>query len=111
MVDPAMIPRIDGDMEALAGHADAIAAAGTGFAESGAAVRSSWQGLASVYIAPEAGELLAATVPIVSATASVEEDLLAVAAALRLYAAEVAEIQRRLDALRGPCSVRNRSSC
>lgn len=95
-----MIPRIDGDMAALAGHADAIAAAGAGFAETGAAVHSSWQGLAAVYIAPEAGELLAATGPIVSVTASVEEDLLAVARALRLYAAEVAEIQRGFDALR-----------
>lgn len=54
MVDPAMIPRIDGDMEPLvAGHADAIATAGTGFAETGAAVHSSWQPFGSTLPKPE----------------------------------------------------------
>lgn len=100
MFDPATIPRIDGDMAALAGHADAIARAGAGFEETGSAVHRRWQGLASVYIAPEASELLAATGPIVTVTASIDEDLQAVASALRIHATEVAEIQRRLDALR-----------
>ncbi len=100
MIGPESIPRIEGDMAALAGHANAIAAAGEGFAATGASVHAGWQRLGAVYTAPEAGQLLAATAPVATVSASVGEDLGSAAAALNAYASEVAAIQARLDALR-----------
>ncbi len=64
MIDAAGIPVIDGDMDALIGHATTIAATGRAIAGTGTDVHTTWQGLAPHYIAPEAGELLAATGPI-----------------------------------------------
>lgn len=58
MVDPATIPRIDGDTAARAGHANAIPTGGAGSV--GSAVHNAWQGVAPFYVAPEAGEPLAA---------------------------------------------------
>ena len=100
MIDPGSIPRIEGDMAELAHHANAIAAAGRGFADTGEQVHATWQGLGAVYVAPEAPDLFAATGPVASMTASMSADLESVAAALHTYAAETATIQDRLETLR-----------
>jgi hypothetical protein len=63
VITAAGIPRIEGNMDVLAGHAQAISAFGTAFADTGARLNATWQGLASVYQAPEAGQLLAAMAP------------------------------------------------
>lgn len=91
-------------MDALAGHARALSELGGQFAGTGERVHASWQGLAGVYEAPEAAQLLAATGPVQLVSASVGEDITAVGAALAIYAAEVREIQAALDALRAQAS-------
>ena len=101
MVDPDGILYIPGDMTALADHADAIRAAGVGFAATGEQIHATWQSLAAVYRAPEADQLLAATGPVKAVSASAGEDIQAAAAALTEYAVDVALIQARLDDLRG----------
>lgn len=100
MITAAGIPRIDGDMGALAGHAQGISEFGTAFADTGARLNATWQGLAAVYQAPEAGQLLAAMAPVRAVCASVGEDHQTAGRVLGSYAAEVREIQARLDALR-----------
>ena len=100
VVDPASILYIPGDMAALADHADAIRAAGVGFAATGEQIHATWQGLAAVYRAPEADQLLAATGPVKAVSASAGEDMQSAAAALTQYAADVTAIQARLDDLR-----------
>jgi hypothetical protein len=100
MIDPATIPRIDGDMAALTAHADGLTRTGIAIADTGERVHSTWQQLAAVYIAPEANELFAVTGPVMSISASVGEDIGDAAAALRAYAGETATIQTRLEALR-----------
>lgn len=100
MIDPATIPRIDGDMAALTAHADDLTRTGIAIADTGERVHTTWQQLAAVYVAPEANDLFAVTGPVRSVSASVGEDIGDAAAALRAYAGETATIQARLDALR-----------
>jgi hypothetical protein len=101
MIDPATIPRIDGDMAALTAHADDLTKVGVAVADIGERVHTTWQQLAAVYVAPEANELFAATGPVAGISASTGEDIGDAAAALRAYATETTAIQARLDALRG----------
>jgi hypothetical protein len=100
MIDPAGIPVIDGDMDALARHAGELVTVGADVADTGARVHSTWQQLAPVYEAPEVGRLLASTAPVQQVAASVGEDVSSVGRVLAGYATEVREIQARLDALR-----------
>jgi hypothetical protein len=100
VIDPAGIPQITGDMDALSGHAAAITRVAADFADTGGRVDGTWQELAGVYRAPEAAQLLAATAPVRTVSASVGEDLGAVGTALAAYATTVAEIKTRLEALR-----------
>jgi hypothetical protein len=81
MIDPTSIPHIPGDMNALTAHAGAIRAAGAAFAATGERIHTTWQALAAVYRAPEADQLLAATGPVKSVSASAGEDIQAAAAA------------------------------
>jgi hypothetical protein len=74
MIDPSGIPVIDGDMDALARHAGELVGVGGDVAGTGARVHATWQGLAPVYDAPEAGQLLLATALVQQTTASVGED-------------------------------------
>jgi hypothetical protein len=57
---------IDGDADALARHAESLVTIGGDFADTGERVHSTWQQLAPCYLAPEAGQLLAATGPAAS---------------------------------------------
>ncbi len=96
MIDPAGIPVIDGNMDALAAHAATISTTGQAFADTGADVHNTWQGLHPHYIAPESGQLLSATGVIATTTASVGEALGTAGTALTTYADEVRTIQAAL---------------
>jgi hypothetical protein len=100
VINPAAIPQIPGDMAVLGQHATAVSGVGTAFADTGRRVHAAWQGLAPFYAAPESGQLLAATGPVQSVSASVGQDISSVGAALGTYATEVAAIKTRLEALR-----------
>ena len=100
MIDPAGIPVIEGDMDALARHAAELIAVGDGFADTGARVHATWQGLRPVYAAPEAEQLFAATAPVQHVATAVGEDVATVGRALAGYAEQVREIQTRLELLR-----------
>ncbi|MDQ3989326.1 MAG: DNA/RNA non-specific endonuclease [Actinomycetota bacterium] len=100
MINPGGIPRIPGDMDALARHAQELCGVGPAFASTGERVNSTWQQLAPVYDAPEVAGLLAATAPVQTTSASVGEDITTVGGALGTYASTVKQIQDQLDALR-----------
>lgn len=100
MISAAAIPRIPGDMQLLAEHARQLQRLGSDIADTGESVHSTWQGLAPVYDTPEAGQLLAATGPVMSVSAAMGEDVTASGTILGSYAREVEEIQRQLDSLR-----------
>jgi hypothetical protein len=100
MISPDSIPSIPGDMAELTSHAYQLTRTGAAIATTGAAVHQGWQTLAAVYRAPEADQLLAATGPVMTISASVGEDIQEAAATLRDYAADTAVIQTRFEALR-----------
>lgn len=100
MINAAGIPRIPGDMQVLAEHARELQRVGAEIADTGESVHSTWQGLAPVYDTPEAGQLLAATGPVMSVSAAMGDDVTTTGTILGTYAREVEEIQRRLDSLR-----------
>jgi hypothetical protein len=100
VIVPGSIPVIEGDMEALGAHARSISETGRAFADTGAAVHTTWQGLYPHYVAPESGQLLSATGPVATVSATVGEDLGSAGTALATYAAEVTLIQAEFVALR-----------
>lgn len=100
MISAGGIPTIDGDLDALASHAREISTVGVAFAGTGEQVHATWQGLSAVYDAPEAGQLVAATGPVRSVSASVGADFESAGRTLGSYAAEIRDIKARLDALR-----------
>ncbi len=104
MIDIAAIPVINGDPDMLDEHATSLATTGAAFADTGARIHAGWQALAPVYLAPEAGDLLAATGPVQGVAASVGEDYQLVGRALTEYSAAMREIRLRLDALRSDAS-------
>jgi len=87
-------------MQVLAEQARALQGLGPDIADTGESVHRSWQGLAPGYDAPEAGQLLAATGPVMSVSAAIGEDIAAAGTILGTYVREVEEIQRQLDSLR-----------
>ena len=100
MINPGAIPQIPGNMDTLAAHAHGLRAAGTGFADTGADVHATWQGLAPAYLAPESEQLLQATRPVTETAGNVGRDVEQVAGALQRYADEVRPIQQRLQDLK-----------
>jgi hypothetical protein len=104
VIDPEGIPAIPGDMEALAGHAAALRGVANAFATTGQRINATWQQLGGVYQAPEVGQLLAATAPVQTISASVGEDMGTLAGALAGYADEVRQIQAQLASLRSQAS-------
>jgi hypothetical protein len=96
VLDPASIPQIEGDMDALGEHARGISAFGVAFADTGARLHATWQQLAAVYHAPEADQLLLAMLPVQHVTAAVGEDHETVGAAVLTYSDTVRPIQQRL---------------
>jgi hypothetical protein len=100
VIDPGGIPTIPGDMDALSGHATTLRGVGSDFADTGQRINSTWQALSGVYHAPEVGQLLAATSPVETISASVGTDMGTVAGALSSYATEVKQIQAALASLK-----------
>ena len=76
-------------MQVLAEHARALQGLGPDIADTGESVYRTWQGLAPGYDAPEAGQLLAATGPVMSVSATIGEDIAAAGTILGTYAREV----------------------
>ncbi|MBQ6640845.1 MAG: HNH/ENDO VII family nuclease [Saccharopolyspora sp.] len=87
-------------MDALSAHANGLRTAGTGFADTGADVHSTWQGLAPAYLAPESEQLLQATRPVTETAGNVGRDVEQVAGALQRYADEVRPLQQHLRDLK-----------
>lgn len=104
VIQPGAIPQIDGDLEAVAAGGAQLRAQGQAVADTGADVHSTWQGLAAVYDAPEAGQLLAATAPVQAQSRGVGARLQSVGSALVSYADEVRPIKAELDRLRASAS-------
>lgn len=104
MIDPGAIPQVGGDLEAVTAAGGRLKSQGRAVSDTGADVHSTWQRLASVYVAPETGDLLAATAPVQSRSAAVGGRLEQVGAALVAYADEVRPIKAQLEGLRSSAS-------
>ena len=104
MIQPGAIPSIDGDLEAVAASGAQLRAQGQAVADTGSDVHSTWQGLAAVYEAPEAGQLLAATAPVQTQAQGVGSRMRTVGQALVSYADEVRPIKAELERLRASAS-------
>jgi hypothetical protein len=100
MINPAEIPQIPGNIEAVGEYGVTLRTQGQAFATTGSDVDSSWQGLSAVYTAPEAAQLFAATGPVRERTGTVGADVGAVGNALVAYADEVGPIKAELASLR-----------
>ncbi len=100
MIDPGGIPQYEGDPGQITAQAEAMTAAAGTFAATGQDVHGTWQGLAGVYTAPEAGLLLTATQPVADRAAEVGEQVGRVATALTTFAETMAPIKTRLAELR-----------
>lgn len=99
MINPAEIPQIPGDMDVLAAHGESLRTVGSNLGWTSLAVDSTWQGLAPVYDAPEAWQLLAATGPVRTTGYDVGADVGVVGRAIITYADEVRPIQAQLQSL------------
>ena len=99
MINPGEIPQIPGDMDVLAAHGESLRTAGSNLGWTSLAVDSTWQGLAPVYDAPEAWQLLAATGPVRTTGYDVGADVGVVGRAIITYADEVRPIQAQLQSL------------
>ncbi|MGY1773869.1 hypothetical protein [Blastococcus sp. SYSU D00813] len=100
MIDPSGIPQYEGEPEQVLAHAEAMASAAGTFASTGQDVHSTWQGLAGVYTAPEAGQLFAATQPVADRATGVADEVGLVSAALTVFAETMAPIKTRLEEIR-----------
>lgn len=105
MIDPGSIPTFTGDLVALQQHITSLRQAAQEIRDNGGKVDARFQRLAPSYTAPEAGQLLATTHPVASRSASFADDLETVAAALTTYVSEVADIVKRLEALRAQATL------
>jgi len=99
-INTAEIPQIDGDLDVVDAAGGSPKTAGTGFADTGSDVHTTWQGLSGVYKAPEVGELLAATAPVSADSSTIGSDVRSVGSALSAYASEVRPIKAELERLR-----------
>lgn len=99
MINPSEIPQIPGDMDVLAAHGESLRTVGSNLGWTSLAVDSTWQGLAPVYDAPEAWQLLAATAPVRTTGYDVGADVGVVGRAIVTYADEVRPIQAQLQSL------------
>jgi hypothetical protein len=99
MIQADEVPQISGDMDALAQQASSLISTGMAFASTGAQVHATWQGLAGVYDAPEAGDLLGVMIPVREVSNRVGGNIETVGHALATYAATVKPIKERLETL------------
>ncbi|WP_433327211.1 hypothetical protein [Spirillospora sp. CA-294931] len=87
------------DPDALEDQARELQSSGGSIRSAGVQIDRTWQGLSTVYRAPEATDLLAATAPIKTAAQTAETELNRAAIALVHYAQEVRAIKARLKTL------------
>lgn len=100
MIAAAEIPQIPGDPDQLLAHAAGLRVTGPALAQTGSDVHSTWQGLVPHYVAPEAGNLFAATLPVRDVAVAVGDEITVIGRALGTYADTVRPLQIRLRELR-----------
>lgn len=105
MISPDRIPTFTGDLIGMQQDIAAMRRAATAIRDNGGAVHTRFQGLSAFYRAPEASDLFATTQAVGDKSSSFADDLDTVADALSDYAAEAAEIVKRLESLRGQAQV------
>jgi hypothetical protein len=100
MIDPSAIPEFTGHLGQLERDARALARNALAIRATGQSVHHEFQGLSAYYHAPEAEQLLAATVPVRSRADEFATKLETVSGALDEYAGEVRPIVQQLARLR-----------
>jgi uncharacterized protein YukE len=102
VLDPAAISLIASvDVNAINAAAQRIQAAGQDIDTAGRRINTAWGGLGAVYHAPEAGQLYAAMNPVQQQASEFSRQADEVAAALRFFAAEAAQLKARAHTLAG----------
>jgi len=102
VLDPAAISLIASvDVNAINAAAQRIQAAGQDIDTAGRRINTAWGGLGAVYHAPEAGQLYAAMNPVQQQASEFSRQADEVAAALRFFAAEAAQLKARAQSLAG----------
>jgi len=99
-IDPDAIPGKDLNPDAVEENARTIGTLAGAVRDNGSTVHLKWQGMASVYEAPEAGTLLGLMQPVSSQATQAGDNLDAVSAALSRFAADARPIKEALDQLR-----------
>jgi len=87
------------DVDGLVSNSAKVITQGNTLGEKGKAVHDTWQGLAGVYIAPEAPELFAATEPIAGFSAVLQNESVAIGNAVNAFAEVVRQLQIEARAL------------
>lgn len=96
MINVGAIPSIPADPDGLEAAAGSIDGAGATLATAGSEMASTWKGLAGVYSAPEAGQLLGVMEPVRAATDDVQSQLTTVSGALRTFATDVRAVKAQM---------------
>ncbi|MBB3157817.1 hypothetical protein FHS07_001501 [Microbacterium proteolyticum] len=99
-IDYDKIPGADIQPDAIEENARTVGTISGQVAEHGSNVNFTWQGMATVYEAPESPTLLGLMAPVSSQATQAGDNLAEVSAALVAFAAEVRPIKAELDALR-----------
>lgn len=99
-IDPIFIPHFTGDIGALEKDVAALAKDASDIRTTGADTHSTFQGLSSCYVAPEAKQLLDSTLPVSQRADQFADNLEKVKSALSEYATEIRPIVKELDQLR-----------
>ncbi|MFC7306828.1 hypothetical protein ACFQVC_21670 [Streptomyces monticola] len=100
MIEPGLIPQFLGNLEQLEKDISGLQSAASGIQMSGMNIHSRFQAMGAYYKAPEAGQLLATTQPVMDTADEFSADLEQVATALSVYAAEVRPLAKKLDQLK-----------
>ncbi|WP_081620458.1 DNA/RNA non-specific endonuclease [Nocardiopsis potens] len=100
LINPEAIPMPGTALEALAGSVSDIRSAAGDIADGGEDVKSSWQGLRSVYEAPEDEELFSVMDPVAAQGNALHDDLVDIADALDEFGEEAAEAKNKLKSLK-----------
>ncbi|MFW5415995.1 DNA/RNA non-specific endonuclease [Nocardiopsis sp. CNT-189] len=100
LIVPDAIPIPGTALEALSESVSSIRSAAGDIADGGEGVKSSWQGLRSVYEAPEDEELFSVMDPVAAQGNALRDDLVDIADALDEFGEEAADAKNKLKALK-----------
>lgn len=93
-------PIFRGDMGAVSAGADTMTSGAGQFTTQGQQVHTTWQAIGAYYVAPESGQLLAATAPVVAATAQLSTLATNAATALKKFAEQVLQLRVKGEELK-----------